>query len=140
MSRARRSPWFKPVVAIAITVGITAAAWAGLSANVFFATQLRLSDALFPGTEADGRIVIVAIDDESVAKVGQWPWERDVHAELIDRLMADGASLIGYDVTFGSPSSGAGGEAQDEALARSEEHTSELQSLRHLVCRLLLEK
>src|SRR5262245_48247837 len=117
MSRARRSPWFKPVVAIAITVGITAAAWAGLSANVFFATQLRLSDALFPGTEADGRIVIVAIDDESVAKVGQWPWERDVHAELIDRLMADGASLIGYDVTFGSPSSGAGGEAQDEALA-----------------------
>src|SRR5262245_64663173 len=25
-------------------------------------------------------------------------------------------------------------------LARSEEHTSELQSLRHLVCRLLLEK
>src|SRR5262245_64356896 len=27
-----------------------------------------------------------------------------------------------------------------EAYARSEEHTSELQSLRHLVCRLLLEK
>src|SRR5258705_4339738 len=27
-----------------------------------------------------------------------------------------------------------------ENLARSEEHTSELQSLRHLVCRLLLEK
>src|SRR5262245_62697018 len=27
-----------------------------------------------------------------------------------------------------------------EAMARSEEHTSELQSLRHLVCRLLLEK
>src|SRR5205814_7421063 len=28
----------------------------------------------------------------------------------------------------------------DAALCRSEEHTSELQSLRHLVCRLLLEK
>src|SRR5258705_7903643 len=27
-----------------------------------------------------------------------------------------------------------------ESMARSEEHTSELQSLRHLVCRLLLEK
>src|ERR1039458_10665073 len=27
-----------------------------------------------------------------------------------------------------------------EAFSRSEEHTSELQSLRHLVCRLLLEK
>src|SRR5262245_64816712 len=31
-------------------------------------------------------------------------------------------------------------EASLAALARSEEHTSELQSLRHLVCRLLLEK
>jgi len=29
---------------------------------------------------------------------------------------------------------------QSESIARSEEHTSELQSLRHLVCRLLLEK
>src|SRR5438045_4608841 len=29
---------------------------------------------------------------------------------------------------------------QRKELARSEEHTSELQSLRHLVCRLLLEK
>src|SRR5947199_5356687 len=28
----------------------------------------------------------------------------------------------------------------DHVAARSEEHTSELQSLRHLVCRLLLEK
>src|SRR5205814_6132261 len=31
-------------------------------------------------------------------------------------------------------------ERHVEILARSEEHTSELQSLRHLVCRLLLEK
>src|SRR5947199_6637444 len=29
---------------------------------------------------------------------------------------------------------------QSSAACRSEEHTSELQSLRHLVCRLLLEK
>src|SRR5262245_65119607 len=35
---------------------------------------------------------------------------------------------------------GVGLENPDFALMRSEEHTSELQSLRHLVCRLLLEK
>src|SRR5438045_5052915 len=33
-----------------------------------------------------------------------------------------------------------GGLRLDERAGRSEEHTSELQSLRHLVCRLLLEK
>src|ERR1035441_10822511 len=40
-------------------------------------------------------------------------------------------------------SSGCGGSSAvppDPAVSRSEEHTSELQSLRHLVCRLLLEK
>src|SRR5262245_66025399 len=33
-----------------------------------------------------------------------------------------------------------GRTAKRDAVERSEEHTSELQSLRHLVCRLLLEK
>src|SRR5258705_669264 len=32
------------------------------------------------------------------------------------------------------------GDHRDGVVVRSEEHTSELQSLRHLVCRLLLEK
>src|SRR5438309_9280729 len=36
--------------------------------------------------------------------------------------------------------SGSWTTAQESALARSEEHTSELQSQFHLVCRLLLEK
>src|ERR1039458_9162139 len=35
--------------------------------------------------------------------------------------------------------SDASGRVNCRALVRSEEHTSELQSLRHLVCRLLLE-
>src|SRR3712207_7708581 len=35
---------------------------------------------------------------------------------------------------------GATGDAQEQALTRSEEHTSELQSRQYLVCRLLLEK
>src|SRR5437899_10527211 len=34
----------------------------------------------------------------------------------------------------------AGNSRDGNGAARSEEHTSELQSLRHLVCRLLLEK
>src|ERR1035438_10602448 len=38
------------------------------------------------------------------------------------------------------PHSTAAARAKPEMVYRSEEHTSELQSLRHLVCRLLLEK
>src|SRR5262245_64670213 len=38
------------------------------------------------------------------------------------------------------PASRVASQPPGEGRARSEEHTSELQSLRHLVCRLLLEK
>src|SRR5437899_5172996 len=43
-----------------------------------------------------------------------------------------GAFDVEYEFPFGW--------SELEGIARSEEHTSELQSLRHLVCRLLLEK
>lgn len=115
MTRSRSRAWFKPVVAFAIAVAITTGAWVGLSADVFFATQLRFSDALFPGAVADDRIVIVEIDEESIARSEErWPWPRSLDAELIDELTANGASLIGYDVTFAARSDD---RAQDEALA-----------------------
>src|ERR1035438_1356281 len=44
----------------------------------------------------------------------------------------------GLSLTIGT--SGSTGSPKLAMLTRSEEHTSELQSLRHLVCRLLLEK
>src|SRR5437899_5512795 len=45
-----------------------------------------------------------------------------------------------FKVSFKQRNRGAKVESGDHAEHRSEEHTSELQSLRHLVCRLLLEK
>src|SRR5438045_6671161 len=56
------------------------------------------------------------------------------------------STLFPYTTLFRSPDAGllAVGDGLGPHLAsqgmRSEEHTSELQSLRHLVCRLLLEK
>src|ERR1039458_10691960 len=56
-----------------------------------------------------------------------------VYWEMFALLVAPVPS--GYAFTIGAKA----GEAAS-MLLRSEEHTSELQSLRHLVCRLLLEK
>src|SRR5690349_22366418 len=50
------------------------------------------------------------------------------------------ASPYPYRCAFGSSSEIECGERAVAAVARSEEHTSELQSRRDLVCRLLLEK
>ena len=45
-------------------------------------------------------IVIVAIDDASIAAIGRWPWRRALHAELISRLTAQNPRAIGMDVLF----------------------------------------
>src|ERR1039458_9419507 len=68
-----------------------------------------------------------------------------------EQLLPEFERITGIQVTTGSGSSqGTGpqtiaaklarGVTTDVVILRSEEHTSELQSLRHLVCRLLLEK
>jgi adenylate cyclase len=44
----------------------------------------------------------------------QWPFARARHAEVIDRLVGDGARTIAYDVQFTEPS--ASGQADDERL------------------------
>jgi CHASE2 domain-containing sensor protein len=45
-------------------------------------------------------IIIVAIDENSLSQIGRWPWSRKVHADLVTRLKAEGASAIGLDIIF----------------------------------------
>jgi len=45
-------------------------------------------------------VKIIDIDDESIKRVGQWPWPRTVMAEFNDRLADAGAAVIGYDILF----------------------------------------
>ncbi len=57
--------------------------------------------SLHPRTYDPGAPVrIVAIDEESLDKLGQWPWPRARVAELVDRLAALGAAAIGLDIIF----------------------------------------
>lgn len=45
-------------------------------------------------------VLIVDIDEESLARHGQWPWPRTVLADLVQRLDAAGAAAIGFDIVF----------------------------------------
>ena len=47
-----------------------------------------------------GRVVIVDIDEQSLAEMGQWPWSRDILAELVARAREAGAGVIGLDMVF----------------------------------------
>lgn len=49
------------------------------------------------------KIAIIAIDKQSIDNIGRWPWSREVHAKMIDRLAAAKAKVIGYTVFFSEP-------------------------------------
>jgi len=70
------------------------------------ASDLRfwLRGPLLPGPE----VVIAAIDEQSIDALGRWPWPYTVQAQLIRRLTAYGAAVIGYDVVFSSSDTSAG--------------------------------
>ncbi|PCI40388.1 MAG: adenylate/guanylate cyclase domain-containing protein [Elusimicrobia bacterium] len=52
---------------------------------------------------SDSPVRIVDIDDESLARFGQWPWSRNVLARFVDSLTQSGAGVIGFDVVFAEP-------------------------------------
>ncbi|VTU31857.1 Alginate biosynthesis sensor protein KinB [Variovorax sp. SRS16] len=50
-----------------------------------------------------GEVIIVVIDDKSVAALGRWPWRRSFHAALIDDIGKDGPRAIGMDLLLSEP-------------------------------------
>ena len=65
--------------------------------DIIYDTRLR---ATMPKT-LDERIVIVDIDEKSLAEVGRWPWGRNKMASLVDELYdRQKVALLGFDVVF----------------------------------------
>ncbi len=46
------------------------------------------------------KVVIIDIDDASLESIGQWPWSRYVVAQLNDKLLEAGSSVVVYDIVF----------------------------------------
>jgi adenylate cyclase len=89
--------------------GLVAALLAPL---VFFPPMTLIEAKLFdilstlspPRPEQYG-VEVVAIDEPSFSEIGQrWPWPRDLHARLVERLRAAGAKVIAFDIIFSEPS------------------------------------
>lgn len=55
-------------------------------------------------------ILIVKIDEDSLAAFGKWPWPRQRHAELFDQLAKEKPAAIGFDILLSEP-----GDAVDDA-------------------------
>ncbi|MFH0701994.1 MAG: adenylate/guanylate cyclase domain-containing protein [bacterium] len=67
--------------------------------------EIKTLDARFQNLNSfrqkpSNKIIILGIDDISVAKIGRWPWKRSEHAKIIDFLNLYGAKAIFYDIFF----------------------------------------
>lgn len=93
-------------------------------------TRLKLAKPTF-----DPRIVIVSVDEHSLAEIGRWPWSRAVIAQMVDQLFDKyKVRALGFDVTFSEPDNTSGyatlaALAQDE-LRNVPQLGARLQSLR----------
>lgn len=56
-----------------------------------------------PRNYAEVPVRIVDIDEESLHRLGQWPWPRIRLAELVERLKAAGVAATGFDVLLAEP-------------------------------------
>src|SRR6056300_785297 len=61
-------------------------------------------------------IAVVTIDETAIEKYGQWPWKRDVLADIVWRLREAGAGIIVMPMLFSEPDRLGGDMALAEAL------------------------
>ncbi|MEH6790097.1 CHASE2 domain-containing protein [Parasphingorhabdus sp.] len=75
----------------------------------------QLSGIDLPAPQPD--ILIVEIDEASLAAFGQWPWSRQRHAELLEQLAAGNPKAVGFDILLSEPGNAADDAALAEAMA-----------------------
>ena len=133
MSRPSLRQWLHRNSTVLILSGVVAvsgglsSAWLS-SVELRFAGMVQETRGLRPVPD---RLMIVAIDDFSLQQaanvdlsddpllqsLSQWPWPRQIHATVLDRLIEAGATVVGFDLLFESPSSH--GETDDAAFAEA---------------------
>jgi serine/threonine-protein kinase len=94
--------------------------WPLMAGVEFRAYDLRAK--LRETLKSPDEIALVAIDDESIAQLGRWPWSRTKIAEGLDRIAAAHPKVIGLSVLFSEP-------AQSQGLAEVQRLQSKYKEL-----------
>ncbi len=97
--RIWRSDAFMGLLVVLAVFGLHA------STDFFDGLERRFYDVASSASsrQPSDRIAIIAIDDQSIANIGRWPWPREVHAELIDQLSAAKAKTVAHTAFFFEP-------------------------------------
>ena len=97
-SRFWKSDWFLGLLLTLVFLGASGTALVQGLERFAYDWGVRGAEA-----SPSERVAVIAIDDDSIANLGRWPWPRDRHAQMIERLADGGADAIGYTVLFLEP-------------------------------------
>lgn len=107
LRRRFRIEWFwVSAVSSALVLAALLGGWTRPADDLLYDAAMRAAPA-----EADPGILIIAIDEPSLAALGRWPWPRRLHAALLDRLAEARPRSVTLDLLLTEP------EADDTALA-----------------------
>jgi len=65
--------------------------------------DLRLRASLDDRQRSDQQILIIDIDEKSLAAEGRWPWSRIKIADMVNKLADYGVAVVAFDVLFAEP-------------------------------------
>lgn len=121
-SRWLMCPWRSRAVALTFA-GLAWLLWIVVSPGSLKQFDERSTDFLWQATASknpERRVILIDIDDASLAQVGSWPWTRDKMAELTRKLDQQGVGLKLFDVVFSDAPSGSAELSQALAAHDSE--------------------
>lgn len=87
------------VVALVLLLAWTKVGGLDRAGSLLFDTYNRIAPRAFE----DAGVRVIDIDEESIRKLGQWPWPRSDMAALTQKLADAGAAVVAYDVVFSEP-------------------------------------
>ena len=116
-SRGLRDPALHvPLLLVLLTAALTLFNPAVIDEHVetlLVDVRFRLRNVIRPPPPPDN-IVIVAIDEQSLARHGRWPWPRTLQASLMERVLACDPKVLAVDIFYPESES----PEHDQALAR----------------------
>lgn len=118
LARLRTEWWLMLLASAVLLAALVHAGGAARLDYLIYDLLLRSStpaDADWHGHAGRDDIVIVAIDNRSLAEIGAWPWPRDVQARLLEQVSRGTPGAVALDVLL----SDARDPAADEPLARA---------------------
>nr|WP_315489127.1 adenylate/guanylate cyclase domain-containing protein [uncultured Rhodoferax sp.] len=100
-ARLRAAVFVAGILALVLVwLASTTRTWQGVENRVF-----DLFTSVAASRKVEVPVVILAIDEPTFAQLQiQWPFPRRLHAQVLDRLRADGAMAVGFDIVFAEPS------------------------------------